>query len=264
MAPRLKHLWMFLLISSLLGSEAKAQPVVATIVSAGSSMPNAMTVSSTGGDMVDLIAGRQKLPEVGSLRLSMWVVGGSLLAPLLHEEAITGDLVSDTAGLTRFRFRIPAFQAKPGATLKLAITDKDTRRIVAEVYLLVAEWFDPTPLRQWIERHPVAVDSALEEISTAFKQWGVPHGEVSGSLWAITGANSKPPDSATIVVVLHLAKDHRTRIFIHQISGEVTRIDASLPNLSAISRDSLARRDFLMVLGEVAKLLGDDPAFSEL
>ena len=244
-----------------------AEPVglpAGAIVSAGSPMPVALMVSTVGGDSVDLVAGHIKLPDVGSLRVSIWVAGGTLLAPLVREQAFEGKLVTDLEGTARCRFRLPAFQAKPGAMLRLAVSEVDNRRIVADAWLLVVAPFNPLPLRSWVERHPVAIDPAFVEVAAAFKQWGIPEPEAGNAELAIVGADSKLLTGAAVVLALRQAKDNRVRVTVHQSPGSTTLIDALLPNLSAISTDPAVQREFLLVMREAAKLLGDDPSSLDL
>jgi hypothetical protein len=244
-----------------------AEPVglpAGALVSAGSPMPVALMVSTVGGDSVDLIAGRVKLPNVGSLRLSIWVAGGPLLAPLVREQAFEGKLVTDKEGATRCRFSLPAFQAKPGAMLRLAVSEVDNRRIVADAWLLVVAPFNPLPLRSWVERHPVAIDPAFAEMAAAFKQWGIPEPEAGTAVVAIVGGDSKLPTGTAVVLALRQAKDNRVRVTVHQSPEGTALIDASLPNLPAISTDPAVQREFLLVMREAAKLLGDDPSSFDL
>ena len=234
------------------------------IVSAGAPRPSPLMVTAAGGGSLDLVVGRTKLPAIGSLRLSIWVAGGPLLAPLIREQTFEGIFLQDAEGITRCRFEMPIFQAKPGAMLKLAVSEVDDHRVVAEAWLQVAEPFDPTPLRSWVERHPVAIDPACVEIVAAFKQWGMPVQEPGIAAFAIGGTDLKPPTGVAIMLTIRQAKVGGVRIVIHQTSGEVTRIDASLPNLAAISTDPVASHEFLLVMHEVAKLLGDDSSFPNL
>jgi hypothetical protein len=249
------------------GARLDAEPVglpVGTIVSAGSPAPVALLVSTGGGDAVDLVAGRVKLPDIGSLRLSIWVTGGPLLTPLVREQVFEGKLVTDAEGIARCRFRLPAYQAKPGAMLRLAVSEVDNRRTVAEAWLLVVAPFDPLPLRRWVERHPVAIDPAFAEMAAAFKQWGVPEQEMGNAVLAIVGADSKIATGEAAVLTLRQAKDNRVRVTVYQSHDNMKLIDASVPALSAISTDLAVQREFLLVMREAAKLLGDDPSSLDL
>lgn len=235
----------------------------ASIVAAGAAIPGPLVVDSGGGGPLDLIVGRSLLPKIGSLRLSLWAVGGPLVAQLIRDQPLTVETSVESKGITRLRFQLPKFEARPGATLRLVVEGAEGRDVFVDGWLLVSQPFDPTDLRRWAEEHPVSVDPALPGVALAFREWAIPVKELGDAPLAIMNGDSKVPSSVTTALMIRQAKDGRVRIVVRPIPGG-GQVDASLPSLVAFTSDPSARRDLFEALREAAAFVCDIHDFPNL
>lgn len=244
-----------------MAGQVAVQTPVAVVVTAGSVVAQPMPIDAGEALELDLVAGRIALPAIEALRLSIWVAGGPVLAAIVREQPVQGTLVANDGGAARIRFHLPVLEARPGAVLRLAISVAGAKGVVAEAWLRVSEPFDPAGLREWAERHALAVDPALAGVVAALRKWGIPVREEADTAIAIVGNPESAPPGATAVLILRQAKDGRSRMVVRVISGETKRVELSLPSLTTIASDPDARHDFLAALREVATLLGTETTF---
>ena len=254
--------WSVFLNLGLRGSQLPEVPP-ATIVAAGAVIPNAIPISATEGDMLDLVAGRGKLPDTESLRLSIWAVGGQIQAPVLRGQPLDGAVIVKLKDLVRLRFKVPPLQARPGAMLRLLINDATGERPIAEAWLTVVLPFDPSDLRHWFDKHPVAIDRSLVDVLSAFKKWEISTGNAESSSLIIQSEGSTGVANNQPSIAIRISDDGRTRVVVYRDTSAVWRIEAALPSLN-IADSAGCRREFMIVLREAARLFGDASDFPEI
>jgi hypothetical protein len=236
---------------------------VATIIAAGEAIPNAIPITASEGDMLDLVAGRGKLPNADSLRLSIWAVGGQIQAPVLRGQPLDGAVLVKLKDIVRLRFKVPPVQARPGAMLRLVISDATGERPIAEAWLTVVVPFDPSGLRHWFDKHPVAIDHSLIGVLSGFKKWGISTQNAENSSLIFQSGDSAGAAIGQPSIVFKLSDDGRSRVVVYRDASAVWRIEAALSSLD-IADSAAVRREFMIVLREAARLFGDASEFPDI
>ena len=249
----------------LISNPGRAQPASApnpVIVAAGSAVPLLLAVDENVETPLELVAGRIHLPPIESVRHSLWVAGGPLLAPIFRGRPLPAESTTGQDGVARYRFRLPAIEAKPGAVLRLVIDGGDAQKVLAEVWLQVAERFDATNLRHWAAQHPLFIDPALKNLVAAFQEWRVPMTLDGEPALAIIGSEEALPSNSAVTLWLRQAKDGRIRLVVRPTPDGRKQVQAFLVNSDNIASDVTARRDFFAALREASALMGDNSNLS--
>jgi hypothetical protein len=233
----------------------------AAIVPSSAALPTPLLVDTEGGTPLDLIAGYTQKKKLGALHFSLWLVGGASIAPLVRDQPLKGEETTDAGGSVRLHFKLPAFSARPGATLRLVIDEEQSHQVVIDAWLLVSEPYNPADLREWAEKHSLSVDPALGEVMQAFHAWEIPLKELGDAPLAVLSADTKVPPTVRTALILRSSKDGRTRIVVRPSAGRTTEIDAMLPSLVAFTSDPSARQDLLLSLREAADASWGDNDF---
>jgi hypothetical protein len=213
--------------------------------------------------MLDLVAGRVKLPDTDSLRLSIWAVGGQIQAPVLRGQPLDGAVIVKLKDSVRLRFKVPPVQARPGSMIRLVISDATGERPIAEAWLTVVLPFDASGLRRWFEKHPVAIDHVLTGVLSAFKKWDIPTQDAENSALIFQSGDSAGAAIGQPSIAFKLSDDGCSRVVVYRDASAVWRIEAALPNLN-IADSAADRREFMVALREAARLFGDASEFPDI